>query len=345
MKKTKSHISRKNLELTNSLIYQPNRITYAQHDFTLIQERILYTVIYLLQKPIQSAFSGHDYRQLDLFSNQNSSEIILEIPLSSIAKKQQYPKVRESCKQLAGLVVTIPYLDQKNNQNRIKYTGLFKIDMPVRYERSSMLRILIDKQVAESLIKLDLNDKGKPMNYTRFIYEVTLKAKNKYTPRIYTLLCCWREKGRFLISLSDFRLLMGIENKYQYYRDIRKNILEPVQEELIRINADCWFDCNDFSFTNKKKNTVTDLLFQVITPESQKNTEKLRDYARHLIKIHFNLDDNSFCRINKVIHNSNPNDLISKVEYLKGYIQNNKDSIENINEYVIMSLKNAFNGS
>ena len=327
-------------------IYQPNRVTEAYYDFKLIQERIFNAVKFQLQEAISKRMSGEDYTQLELFTDYNSNDIVLNISLRDVAKKQQYPIVREACKQLAGLVVSLPYKDKFNNERRIRYTGLLRADMPQEASRTSSIRIYMEKQVARFLIEIDRDENNMPINYTKYHYEVIKKSRKKYTPRIYMFLCSWKSKGYKTVSLSEFRVRLGIENKYKHYRDIKKYILEPVQADLIRIKADCWFDCNNNGFEIKERNTVTHLNFQIITPKLNEDFEKKREYVRWLLKTYFSFNENHFFELKELIERNNPYELIEKIDYLNKKVKEKRtEEIANIQNYVIHSLKNEFRSS
>lgn len=324
-------------------IYQPNRITEAYYDFRLIQERIFNVVKFQLQESVKKRMSGQDYTQLELFTNSPSSDIVLNIPLKEVASKQQYPNVREACKQLAGLVVTVPYWEENKKQKRIRYTGLLRADLPENAERSAFIRIYIDRQVAKLLIEIDLDAYNKPINYTKYLYEVIKKSRKKYTPRIYLFLCSWKLKGERIISIDELRMWLGLGDKYKYYRDIKKFILEPVQNDLLKIKADCWYDCNSACFEIKKKNVVTHLNFQIISPDLLKDHESKRDYVRFLLQSYFNIKEDKLSEIQSIIAKSNPYDLIEKVSYLNKVVQAKREKgeiIEMLPNYVIQSLLN-----
>ncbi|PHM33423.1 RepB family plasmid replication initiator protein [Xenorhabdus mauleonii] len=56
--------------------------------------------------------------------------------------------------------------------------------------------------------------------------------KRTYSIRIYELLMQFKTAGDRLISLKDFRTILGIENKYLQFRDLNKLLLKPAINEL-----------------------------------------------------------------------------------------------------------------
>lgn len=327
----------------SSFIYQPNRITNAHYNFTLIQERIMNAIIYSLQEAIKLRMHGCDYRQLDLFKDM-SNDIVLEIPLKFIASKQQYPIVRETCRMLAGLVVEIPYTDKNKNKQRIRYSGLFRADVPLNGERSSTIRIEMDRKVAALIIEVDLIDNKKAINYTKYRFYITRNARRKFTPRIYKLICSYRSRGRFTISVEDLKKMLGIENCYKYYRDFKKYVLLPAQKELIHLGADCWFDCEQSDFESRTNNIVTHINFTVYSIEFNNRLESGRHNVKWTLKSGFNFTEKDMEEVEELINNNNPILMIEKINYLYTFMRLNK-KVQYPRRFVIASLKKEFNSS
>jgi len=327
----------------SSYIYQPNHLTEASYNYSLIQERIMNSVIYLLQDSIRLRMTGKDYRQLSLFNNNNN--IVLNIPLRLIASKSQYSAVKESCKELAGLVVEIRYTDKCQNEKRLKYTGLFKVDLPEERKRTSFMILEIDPDVAKILININLDDRQKPINFTRYYFKTAIEASKKYTPRIYKLLCCYRKRGYFEISLLEFKKMLGISDKYKEYRDLKKYVLKPVQEDLMRMGADCWFDCDDRNFTIREGNTVVKLFFKVITPQNIINEGNTRKLIKETLLKDFKFSQKNLDEIDDIIEKEEPHLVINKLDRLR-YIINQKhfrkEKVFSPQSYVVRSLKSEF---
>jgi len=226
-------------------------------------------------------------------------------------------------------------------EDRIVYKGLLSADIPADSKGSGIIEIEIDKRVAKLLIDIEQNKVGQPVNYTRYVYEIAQNATNKYTSRIYKLICSWRKKGGFTISLDEFRKWIGIEDKYKYYTDIKKNILIPVQEELFE-KADCWFNCNSEEFVTKQGHSITHLNFKIITPELIEEEEKRRDYIFHLLRTHFKFEDRHIDQIRPLFQKAKTVDILMKITALREYYLDNITKIADVTGYVIKSLQNEF---
>ena len=323
-------------------IYQPNRVTNAIYEYSLTQEKVFNAVMYYLQDAIKISRNGADYTQLALFKEFNDSQFIkFDIPLKELSIPQNYEHVKKAIKQLASIVIEFPYKDKVTKENYMRYTGLLSANVPVENNRSSHIEVEIDKRIAKLLIDIEQNQFGQPINYTRFLYSIAQRAKNKYTSRVYKLLCSWRKKGGFVISLDNFRLQMGIDSKYKYYNDIKKHILVPVQEELFE-KADCWFNCNSEDFITKQGNSVTHLNFKVITPELIKEDSEKKDYVYHLLRTHFKFEDKQIAQIEPIFSSATTSEILLKIMQLSEFVSKDTAKITDITGYILKSLLNEF---
>jgi len=325
-----------------SYVYQPNRITNAIYDYSLIQERIFNSVMFHLQEAITISRRGEDYTQLSLFKDYSRTDSLsIKIPLRDISTPQNYEYVKNAIEQLAGIVVSIPYVDQQTKKSFKHISGLLKANIPETGDRSSTIEIIIDKHVAKMFIEIDKNPNGQPINYTRFIYEIAQRASNKYTSRIYKLICSWKKKGGFTITLDEFRKWIGIEDKYKQYNEIKKRILMPVQKELFE-HADCWFNCESEDFTTKQGNIVTHLNFKVISPELIEEEGKRKDYVLYLLKTHFQMEQKHLDQIQPILDQANLQAVMLKITQLREYYLDNVSKITDIASFVVKSLLNEF---
>jgi len=343
----KEHVTKKTKKIVmlpaiKSYVYQPNRVTNAIYDYSLIQERVFNSVMYYLQDAIKISLKGKDYQQLSLWKDtENKESIHITIPLSEITSPQNYEYVKDSISTLVSTVLRIPYIDEKTKEPREKRFNLLNADIPVSGERTSLIKIFIHKDVARLLIEIDQNNYNQPINYTRFVYEIAQHASNKYTSRIYKLLCSWKKKGGFVMSMDEFRKWLGIEDKYKEFKYIKKRILLPVQEELFE-KADCWFNCKATDFTVKNGNTVTHLNFKIITPEFLEDENKKKDYIFNLLRTHFKFNDTHIDKIQPIFNNAGTSEIINKITQLKEYYIENITKIADITNYVEKSLLNEF---
>jgi hypothetical protein len=180
------------------------------------------------------------------------------------------------------------------------------------------------------------------MHYTSFLLEAANSFSNKYGSRIYKMIAGWKEKGSFRITLEDFRKRLALGKRYPRYTDIRKNILLPVQQEMEkdREKFDCWFDCNEETFTIKEGRNVVALFFRVHTPGSEELRQRKVEYCKSLLIEHFGVKY-SHLRILEAAFTSqfmNPGRMMEEIGNLSAYCRENRAKIRDKAAYVTESL-------
>ena len=339
---TKKRKEQVTLPTEKNFIYQSNRITNAIYDYNLIQEKLFNTIIFQLQDAIQVSFKNQDYQQLTIWKDINTdSEIHIKVPLSSVSKPQHYDSVKMALKKMAATVIEIPIKKANTDEPYLKIGGLLVAEIPKKPNYNSVIDIYIKQDIAKFLIEIDKDSYGKPIHWTYFMYQITQAATNKYTPKIYKLLCSWKKKGAFTISLDEFRQWLGIENKYKDFSDIKARILIPVQKDL-EGKSDVWFNCKATDFLIKNGNTVTHLNFKVISPDLIETEAKNKDYVLYLLRTHFKFDDKHIDEINPIFCSATTTQILSKIMELSDYYRNNSNKIPNVTNYVSKSLLNEF---
>jgi len=332
-------------ELNGTEIYQSNRVTTAKiKGLTNIQSKIFFSIIHNLQEPIRMSMSGTDYTQLQLFANDGET-INIGIRLSDIAQPAQYAEVVEQAQGLMNLRVN---MKSPKGEEYISIASLInRIEKPKKVDGKAVLYLRMDKDVANKLIIIDRNTLGKPVNYTKYLLEVALKARSKYTSRLYPLIASWKQKGGFRIRLEELRQIVGVEpNEYSEYAQFKRRVLLPVQKEL-EDRADCWFNCSarDFEIRDGKK--VTTLNFKVIVPAMQEALKRQADMIKALLKNHFDFQDGHFKAIDPLFSRNFNHDraenFMSKILSLSDYINRLKGTDDQVNDRASYALKSIIN--
>lgn len=329
---------------TKTRIYQPNRITNASYDYTLLQSRIMSFVIFALQHQIERVMNGTYVHQLDIFKGENTDEIHIIIPMKAITSAaSQYRHIIEAAKDMVSRVITMRGKDLYN-RDTIEFTGLFS-SVITHQERSGILQVSIKRRVAEMLVDIDRNAANKPINYTGYILEIALKSRNKYTPRIYQFISSWKEKGGVRITLDDLRTRLQLDDKYKDYNLFKRRVLEPAQKELKEM-ADCWFNMSDLEEI-KQGRKVVELRFKIVNVTIDKQRELLLHNLYNDILPRFKLVKAQIENLSPIFERCNIYEVIEKLSYLQAYILDNHADpttrVNNIPAYVYNSLMKEFN--
>lgn len=309
-------------------IYQPNRITNGRFTgFTLIQSKVLISIIKQLQDAIKKSMSGEDYTQMTLFK-ENDSNIRIGIPLADLTTPNHYADVLLAAEGMMDLKMK---LKSPIGKDYISIASLIsRIEVPKLEKGRSILYVQMDKDVASKLIDVDKNGRGQPAHYTKYLYEVALSSKNKYTYKLYWLISSWKSKGGFYITLAELRHNLGLEEtEYPEYRKFKQRVLVPAQAELEN-KADCWFNCAVPDFEKREGRAVVGLNFKIIVPELQEHLQALADQARNMLRSHFRLQDAHMARLehifDKNFSKARYDQLVLKLTELRDYIRSKSGS-------------------
>jgi Initiator Replication protein len=311
-------------------IVVPNNVANAKYSYTLLQERIFNYVLFYLQCYTKQIINGVPIQQLQIFTQPNDSIDII-MPMSYIAAPSYYKLIREAAKELANVPVCLPM--KKEHKSFERFRSLFNyIDVPTDRQRSNMLTLQISKDVARMLMNVD----KKMGEYTSFLLEVTLAAKNKYTPRIYKFISSWKNRGGKDISVEEMRDMLQLGDMYQDHNSFMRRVLIPVQQDLDRIGSDCWFEVSTRTEGGKK---VVGYTFKIISEVRSLHYVKLKEGAINMLRTHFNFKQEHIKRLQtiiEVIDNYEP--LIQKIWELHDRgIMTDKTKIHK-QDYVIRSI-------
>jgi hypothetical protein len=281
-KKTKRELSIPDLK--SITVTQSNRVTNAKVDYTLIQQRTFAYIMYNLQYEINQVMKGTSVHQLDIFNQTDSAMLIMHIPMHDLGIPSQYPVIRDAILRMSSVSIKLKTITKRTES----WAGIFsKVTVPNREEnkRSAVVTIEIRRDVAQQLIDVHYNrDKGRPEQYTIFMLYVALKCKQKYTNRIYQLLCSYRERGIYSCTVDELREYLAIPaGVYPNFAHLYNRVLEPTAREL-ELMADIYFDPTAETFKELTGRKVTRLNFRVQYPQSEEMfARQQKNFIRDLI--------------------------------------------------------------
>ena len=94
-------------------LLQPIAVTMMRHDYSLIQVRILVSIVESLQSILHGILNNKRSPQLDLFKTNELDEdgrMPIKLPFKELGvDPNHYPQLRTSLKMLAAIPVEIPY--------------------------------------------------------------------------------------------------------------------------------------------------------------------------------------------------------------------------------------------
>ncbi|WP_315332343.1 replication initiation protein [Prevotella nigrescens] len=272
-------------------LLQPIAVTMMRHDYSLIQVRILVSIVESLQSILHGILNNKRSPQLDLFKTKELDEdgrMPIKLPFKELGvDPNHYPQLRISLKMLAAIPVEIPY---KTSEGRkyTKATNLCDVYIPEDRSYNKYAILKLDRSVAERLVSLDFG-------YHRLGKQIVFACKNRYTQRIYMFIESWVDKGRTVIKTLEFRKMLRLENNYKKFSDFCRRVLEPAKQELKELAdkgfCDCYFDYEKKYDHGQRGGEPDELVFQIFRAKNkmdaqleQMNEMQRRQFQQMLIQ-------------------------------------------------------------
>lgn len=274
-------------------LLQPIAVTMMRHDYSLIQVRILVTIVENLQTILHKLLNNRNPQELSIFKSDELDEdgrMPIKMPYRQLGvDPNHYPQLRNSLKMLASIPVEIPYKTAEGRKYT-KATNLCDVYIPEDTGYSKYAILKIDRNVAERLVSLDFG-------YHRLGKQIVFACKNRYTQRIYMFIESWVDRGQAIIKTIEFRKMLRLENNYKKFSDLCRRVLEPARQELqeLALNGfcDCYFTYEKKYREGRKSGEPDELIFNVISQKNKINrqleqlTEQQRRQFADLLMRHF----------------------------------------------------------
>lgn len=320
--------------LTRDEIIQVNGVAYIEGNLKLTHLRILMTIISYLQSALQFKASrrrrSHHIPESLLPSHgmEKTQTRVLTIPVSEFNLGQKNGgRLRTYFEELqdARLIFpeTIKCIDGLKIVN--SFSGLIAGYSFPPYSKE------VDIYLLEDMVRrLLLTEEG----FSTYSHSSAMSLTNKYTVRIYWLICSWRTKGGFAISLDNFKRILALGPAYDRYDNIVTKIINPAQQEL-KSRFPIWFQYRLYRLNGDSR-----LVFKIkmiVTPEQKRHEmESARDITFNLLmSIGVNLD--TIQQIFRQIDYEDLKPFLSKLMDLTSYVRKN-DHISDVNNYVAASM-------
>jgi hypothetical protein len=331
-------------------LLQPIAVTMMRHDYSLIQIRILVTIVEYMQSKLHKMLNK-ERLQPEIFSDaelDNDGRLEIKTLFKTLGvDPNHYPQLRQSLKMLAAIPVEIPY-KTADGRHYQKVTNLCDVYIPEDegiYEKYAVLKI--DRTVAKRLVSLDLG-------YHRLGKQIVFACKNRYTQRIYMFIESWLDKGGTVIKTIDFRKMLRLESNYKKFSDFTRRVLEPAKAELESLAengfCDCYFDYSKRYCHGQRGGEPDELVFKIYRPKNKLNqqlkdvTEMQKKQFANMLVRYFGFDIALANKMCERITAENYQDAVSKLVDLRSRLNNNL-TINDRAAYTYRALDNLFKGN
>ena len=225
-------------------IAQGNGITYMNSDLSLVQLKVLMTIIRELQKPISMMITDIGFGRIKPDDVLPAKEQFMDGDHLMITRKitikvkdvglgnQNTGYLLNSLNALRQKSCCIPYNPARPTKSKVLVTGLishYTYDCPAQ---------TVDVYLLDAVVnRLLLVSEG----FTRYDYTHAMAFSNKYTVRMYWIINSWRGRKGFRISMEQLRYVMSAEDKYPRNDNFISKVIGAAYKEL-KQTGDIWFE-------------------------------------------------------------------------------------------------------
>jgi len=326
-------------------------LTTAKYDFSVYEKRVLYKLVEIAQSQTKGLDFPKDCRKIDhdLFDF-----ITIEIPYSSLlspeerkegdmdekAKNNNHSRVRDALRALQTKIVE--YEDKKT------WESLSIIANPKYKKYFDKVSFIIDPRIWDVILNFSKGFRAIELKYT-------LWFNSRFTMRFYELLSKQTILEHTFEDLKEWFCLKDKYNGKDGFKDFRKNVIEPAQQEL-KEKAPFYFEYETIKTKGSRK--LNAFKFRVINKkELQEKIEytnaKMQVSSRWTLSCqeveylhnNFGFTEDEIRKNIETFNGVNAvTDLLNELARIKAkiseYERTGKEAA-NIKGYVIISLRNA----
>ncbi|MEA5462037.1 replication initiation protein [Arcicella sp. LKC2W] len=220
--------------------YLPNKLVVSNTHFSRVEQRLFEYFV----------------NQIDHGTININHGLLVRIPISKVKEFITTRQILAVTKSMAQKVMTFFDLSKPNLE--FEHIPLFS-NISYNKNNNGFLEFRSNAQLSPYLASLGTQ-------YTRYDFKTILEFKSIYSTLMYKLikLHLGQNRTKFVYSIVELRKLLQVaENKYPNLNDFKKNVLEPVKEELkntkgVPINF-------EYEHYGNKQRNVTHLQFSIQT--------------------------------------------------------------------------------
>lgn len=257
-----------------------NFLVNAPVVYSLLERRMLYYLTLVVKHRFVEKNLGEPKSWEDLWFNMTDAD------LGQIGGKTNVLQTYEALCDIGKKFITIAYVNNKGERVRGK---VHWVDSFFYNEDTHRYDVRMSPEVMPYLINLS-------KSFTTFEVRTAMMITSKFAQKFYELCCQFSGDFRYIdkdgrkykknvvpISIENFRRIFSLDEEkdprtgkvikeavYPNFKDVRKRVIIPAQNELNRLyydgNSNVWFDCME-ERTGRK---VTSLYLFVYTKENPK---------------------------------------------------------------------------
>jgi len=215
-------------------IIQPNQVTNARYDFTSVQKNILYQIIERLQ-PLMTK------EEIKLEEQQ------FTFKLKEIDPNRNYQRIIQEVKKLYSKPIEYTFTPKNGRKTEVLSTVIGSV---IHEENSEEVTFIVPSYAMPFFCYYGA------IGFTSLQKTIAISLRSTYSKRIYELCCRWKDKGGFVMPISELRSILMLENKYKLIGHFKSRILNTAQKEL-KEKADLWFEYDLKKVNSRSYNIIS----------------------------------------------------------------------------------------
>ena len=238
--------------MNSAKIIQPNHITAARYDYTVTEKKIIYHIIAHIQAKMAKGIDE------TLFG-----DLVLSIPMKQLVTHDHHKRVLQNLVSLRRKDFEIITAKNPDPNGEDSWLNVGFINYSEYDHKTGDVSFEVSRKLMPYLIELA---KG----FTSYNLMVALSLKSEYSQRFYEFCSRFKDTGVWNISVSDLKVMLKLDDRYEVYNNFKTRILETSKKELKALfdkgNCDLYFVYHEKK-TGKK---VTDLTFKIVSSANAK---------------------------------------------------------------------------
>ncbi len=356
------------LEL-NEYVKNPVLFTQVSGNFSLMQLKIMESIIYQLQDHINYRLSKRSFGPLfanvldeDLPAVQNGDLLTFQIPLADLGvPRQKYGELDTACEALMTMKNTFYEYDPVQRQEMRVIKNIFhEVRVPTSTvtadgtpqnfasgkRRKGYIEIKMVTECASEILSLR---KG----YTEHLFGVPRICHSARTPRLYNFLSAWREKGERPFAYNDLKEWFGVlrynasrtkieKDQFVKFAEFKRYCLEPAQKEMKKLaeegRIDFYFEYEPIYKHGKTRGNPQSILFKIFDGPRGKvfTLKKRKDQLYSWLISNWQITPDDWEIIGKYVELFPLTEVESRIEEIENQIRINKP--ENVRSYAMKIL-------
>lgn len=348
----------------NEYVKNPILFTQVSGNFSLMQLKIMESIIYQLQDHINYRLSKRSFGPLfanlmdeDLPAVQNGDLLTFQIPLHDLGvPRQKYAELDTACEALMTMKNTFYEYDPVQKQEmkviknifhevRVPTTTVTADGTPQNFSSGKRRKGYIEiKMVTECASEILSLRKG----YTEHLFGVPRICHSARTPRLYNFLSAWREKGERPFPYNDLKEWFGVlrynasrtkieKDQFVKFAEFKRYCLEPAQKEMKKLaeegRVDFFFEYEPVYKHGKTRGNPTAILFKIFDgPRGKVYTlKKRKDQLYSWLISNWGITADDWNTISQYVELFPLTEVESRIEEIENQIRINKP--DNVRAY------------